>query len=127
MRRLAHAALVILAGLPWVISRVSFWISAQLVLLSDLVEPDSRWGNCHSFVVLMRRKHGGYTCERPAMGNARLFGLQIPHALWLAEIPEGAELMQTLPVKRSDSRFALSSFYFKFDIVTTEPPRRMNR
>jgi hypothetical protein len=71
-------------------------------------------------------KHGGYVCIRAARGGVRMLGLPVPHAIWLKHMPHGADLEQTVPVERKKAKLlALFSFFFKFRVVTTEPPARV--
>lgn len=122
MRRALHALLVILAGPWWLLACLAFGVSVLLVLAADKLIPDADRGNCWSYVMPRFLKHGGYVCVRAARG-ARILGLPIPHAIWLKQMPHGADLEQTIPTERKRSPPAWEVFYFKYRVVKHETRR----
>lgn len=120
LRLALHAGLVILAALPWAIGCLGYWAAMWLTVWADRVWPDATHGNCWSFVGPKWLKEGGYVVVRwahPPMGR-------IPHSIWMRNIPEGAEIQQTEPVRRARRWWqAHRTLYFRWRIVDREKRR----
>ncbi len=121
MRRLIHAVLVIGAGPVWLVAYVCLALCALLVVAADRVLPHARIGNCWSYVAPRWLKHGGYIGIRIAPGVRFLWNFLIPHAIWIRELPETADIRQTSPINRCKGRwFPWYVFYFPFKVTERE-------
>ena len=121
MKRLLHATLVLLAVLPWLFGCLLFGCALLLTMAAHKLEPQSRWGNCWSFVGPRFINRGGYVAIR-LVSRPRIFNRKfIPHAIWLASILPGTELEQTEPVRRiTRLRDVWQTLYFPFRIRKVE-------
>lgn len=120
MRKLAHALIVLLAVLPWLIGCVGFGLALLLGLAADRLNPDARRGNCWTFAGPKWAKAGGYLAVRMA-GFPRICGRRfVPHAIWVPSLA-GVPLEQTEPDHRITSLWGIWQVpYFDFHIRTTE-------
>jgi hypothetical protein len=118
VKKAAHAALVVLAFLPWLVGCIGFGLALALVLLADRIWPNAKHGNCWSYVGPRWWRHGGYLLIRWASG------MSIPHAAWVRTLSDGNELEQTVPLERVTS-WALwwRTVYFPFRVTTKEKPQ----
>lgn len=120
VRRLAHAV-VILSGVPvWFFAVGGFAIILFLSRLAERILPGDYLGNCWSFTMPRWYESGGYLAIRWAKGPVRFFGMRIPHAVWVKELPENTELQHTIPRRRSSSRVLPNVVYFPFTISRSD-------
>lgn len=118
MRRLAHAIIVVMAALPWLVSCIFFSMSAALVVLADRILPNARHGNCWSFAVPRWWHSGGYLLIRWANG------MPIPHVAWVRKLSDQNSLEQTAPLNRVRSVAMIwKALYFPFRVTTVEKPQ----
>jgi hypothetical protein len=118
MKRILHAAVVILAFVPWVIGCLGFGAAIALALLADRILPNARHGNCWSFALPRWWRNGGYLLVRWANG------MPVPHAAWVRRLSDGNELEQTAPLHRVTSWALLwKTLYFPFRVTTVEKPQ----
>lgn len=118
--RALHAALVLAAGPVWLLAYLLLVVCACLVIAADRVLPHARVGNCWSYAAPRWLRHGGYLAIRASRG-ARLSGGMVPHAIWLRDLPDGAHVRQTVPLRpRSGRWLPWHIFYFSFRVTSRE-------
>ena len=123
LRASIHAALVLLAVVPWIVGLLGFGAALLLVLAADWVWPDANRGNCWSFVGPRWVKHGGYIVVRPADGVRVLGRFWVPHAFWMPKIGMDNVILQTHPATRSRSKWLpWRTLYFEFRVRKRESP-----
>ena len=118
MRRFAHLVLVLLAGLPWVIGYFAFATSALLVWVADKVWPEADHGNCWSYAGPRWLKHGGYLAVRVVPSAKFLGAFPVLHAVLLHQMPDGAVLEMTMPLRRQKTKWLpWRTFYFHYRVA----------
>ena len=116
MKRILHAALVILAAIPWALSMLQLRVSLWLVVLADKVWPDATHGNCWSYTGARWAKYGGYVQVRwsdfPRAGSKL-----IPHGQWVYRLHPDTGMHQTEPKHRAHRlRDVWRVLYFEFEV-----------
>ena len=118
MKRILHAAVVILAFVPWVIGCLGFGAAMALVLLADRIWPNATHGNCWSFVGPRWWRHGGYMLVRWSVE------LPVPHVAWVRTLSAGNELEQIEPIDLYSSWLDWwLTPYFAYRVTTVEKPQ----
>ncbi len=125
MKRALHASIVLAAVLPWAVAMMLLALALLLVRAAHRVWPDADHGNCWSFAGPRWHAEGGYLLVRMAE-DVRIAGVRvIPHCIWLRSLPAGADIEQTVPLKRARSAWAfLHTPYFRFRVSRLERTRK---
>lgn len=114
--RALHAAICMIAVIPWAVAMTMMTLVMWMVLLADRIWPNADRGNCWTFSMPRWHKRGGYLAIRP---SPRPFAF-IPHAIWVESL-DGCTLEQTLPRKRALNMWgAWRSFYFTYRVTRGE-------
>ncbi len=122
--RSLHAALVVLACIPWLIATTLLAVAVLLVIWADKVWPEADWGNCWSFLGPKWAKYGGYIGIRAASDIKFLKIFIIPHAIWIRHLGTDSSVIQAAPKSRSQSKWLpWRVFYFPFVTLSKERDR----
>lgn len=117
LKRLLHFSVVLVAFLFWVIGTIPFTIAFLISLLADKIDPNSRWGNCWTFVAPQVLKQRKPVLITKARGPNFLGFLPIPHIALVHSLGEGAVIEQSFPLKRGNSQILPTEvIYFPFTV-----------
>lgn len=118
-RRVAHAALIVVAALPLLVAFGAIRAVEALAVLADRVWPGADRGNCWTWALLQHRRHGGYLFSRPVRDAQLAWVGEPPHVGWVERID--GPVMQTEPVSRYRGRWLLLRWvYFQFTVKMDE-------
>jgi len=100
-------------------------VCAGIVLLADKVWPEADAGNCWSFAGPKWLRGGGYLAVRTVPSARFLMLFPVLHAVWLKDMPAGADLEMTRPIHRHRAAWIpWRTFYFKFRVARIDKAAR---
>ena len=124
MRQFAHFITIFIAAILWAFGCIGYALAFLFTYIADKLQPNTKYGNCWSYVGPKWVKHGGYLFVRPADGQRFLKWLPVLHVGWVKNLdPRCVEIEQYAPIERKQGRFMpWHVFYYKGEIKRTETP-----
>lgn len=121
-RKAAHAAILLIAALPWIVAYFSACAAAGCGWLAARVWPDADRGNCWSFA-LHRWCKGRGVLALTFVEDARLLRIfPVVHCALLPSLPREAQIEMTIPRKRRSTQWLpWWAFYFRYRVVRSKP------
>lgn len=121
---LLHFLLNAIGIIPWLLGVFMFFITTNIAILGHKLLPDADKGNCWSFALPRWYLSGGYLVIRWSKSREKIFGMRIPHVIWVSDGIQNTELQQTIPLNLTTKKILPPVFYFKYKVVTTETKQR---